>query len=946
MHQFASLRSPTDSVPPPVEGSGYERRFQLASTVLAAAVILLGLTALAGWLLGFSSIIAGRPGLDAMKVNTALSIVALALTIVLARVPATAAWRMPVLGTLAGIAAFLAVATLIEHLTGWNLLIDEALVSDAADPTHPGRMALTAAVGILLVAGATWWAERPGGYDIAQGCVAGAALVAVFDGVGSVFGLQRTIVPGAFGVMAVPTAIALLLLCLAFLFARPTQGVMDAVVDPGPGGLLIRQVLPAVLLVPLVIAWISWYGVRALTYTPEFAITLVVTLSIGALALAMLVGSTILRGFEEKRMAAEMSRMQTEARLQRAVYESPVPIVIHDRDTILNMSRAWSDLSGYALDDTPTITQWIGSAHPDQPTAVTRYFRQIGEATDTVAGGEFQVRTRAGDTRVWEFSSTPLEPPGAENRLFVTTAVDVTARHRAEHDLRKVNEDLEGRILERTAELTRANDSLRRQSDQLREQALLLDLVRDGILVRDLYGTIVYWSAGAVEMYGFTKEEALGRTSHQLLNTEYPVPIADIEAQVQKTGAWEGETTQTTKSGTRLKVESRWTLTRTERGSPEGFLEVNRDITSRKHAEDSLRDSEMRFRAVAESAVEGIVSIEASGRIRYWNPGAERVFGLSASEAVGLPVSQVMPDEAIGRYMSPDADRGIGTRFETRGRRRDGSEVPLEISLSSWVTTQGVRSYTVIVRDITARKLAEEALEAKNDELARSNQELEQFAYVASHDLQEPLRMVSNYTQLLGRRYRDKLDGDAQEFIDFAVDGAKRMQELIHDLLQYARVGTRRKEFKPVPAARIVADALANLTSAIEDAHAELVVDPLPTLNCDATQMAQVFQNLVGNAVKFRRPGQRPVVRISATRADRAWTFTVQDNGIGIDRKYFDRIFQMFQRLHPRTEYPGTGIGLSLCKKIVERHGGRMRVESEPGRGTTFSFTVPDTAAA
>lgn len=202
--------------------------------------------------------------------------------------------------------------------------------------------------------------------------------------------------------------------------------------------------------------------------------------------------------------------------------------------------------------------------------------------------------------------------------------------------------------------------------------------------------------------------------------------------------------------------------------------------------------------------------------------------------------------------------------------------------------------------------------------------------------------MVSNYTQLLARRYKDRLDTDANEFIDFAVDGAKRMQDLIHDLLQYARVGTRGKEFKSVPAERIVADALANLASAIDDAQADVQVDPLPTVACDASQIAQVFQNLIGNAVKFRRPGQRPVVRIGAARGAHAWTFSVADNGIGIDPKYHDRIFQMFQRLHGRADYPGTGIGLALCKKIVERHGGRMRVESAAGSGTTVSFTLPD----
>jgi PAS domain S-box-containing protein len=410
-------------------------------------------------------------------------------------------------------------------------------------------------------------------------------------------------------------------------------------------------------------------------------------------------------------------------------------------------------------------------------------------------------------------------------------------------------------------------------------------------------------------------------------------------------GFWEGEVVHTTRAGTRISVESRWTLTRTERGAPQGFLEVNRDITARKRAQDSLRDSERRFRAVAETAIEGIFSMDDTGTIRYWNPGAERIFGWPLGEAMGQPVTIAVP----GRFLTPaqaSADAPVvGTTFETDGRRKDGTSFPLELSLSAWATTQGTQFYTAIARDVTERKAAERALEAKADELSRSNQELEQFAYVASHDLQEPLRMVSNYTQLLGRRYKDQLDSDANEFIDFAVDGAKRMQELIHDLLQYARVGTRGKEFKAAKAEAIVADALANLTSAIEEAGAEIVVDALPALHGDASQLAQVFQNLIGNALKFRRPGSPPVVRVAAARVDRATEFSVADNGIGIEPKYFERIFQMFQRLHGRSEYPGTGIGLALCKKIVERHGGRIRVASEAGRGTTFSFTIPDAPA-
>jgi PAS domain S-box-containing protein len=482
----------------------------------------------------------------------------------------------------------------------------------------------------------------------------------------------------------------------------------------------------------------------------------------------------------------------------------------------------------------------------------------VSKATETVHGGEAKILSKSGAERVWEFSTTPLGDLGT-HRAFVTTAVDVTERKQAEADLRKMNESLEHRIEERTAELTRANDTLKRQSDQVQEQAALLDLVRDGIIVRDLYGTIVYWSEGAADMYGYTRDEALGRVSHTLLKVSYPLPRQTIEQLVISKGFWEGEVVQVTKDDQSIAVESRWTLTRTDRGVPQGFLEVNRDISARKHAEDSLRDSEVRFRAVAETANEGIVTADAQGTVRYWNPGAARMFGRSADEIVGHPLTLLLPEPHRTNYIQQGADNLVGKTVELTGLRKDGTTFSADMSLSRWENTQG-RFYTAILRDVTDRKNAERELEAKAEELSRSNQELEQFAYVASHDLQEPLRMVSNYTQLLARRYKDKLDQDANEFIDFAVDGAKRMQALIHDLLQYARVGTRGREMKPTPAAKVITEALTNLAGAIDEAKAQVDVSPMPTVNCDSGQLTLVFQNLIGNAIKFRRAEGTPTV--------------------------------------------------------------------------------------
>jgi light-regulated signal transduction histidine kinase (bacteriophytochrome) len=246
----------------------------------------------------------------------------------------------------------------------------------------------------------------------------------------------------------------------------------------------------------------------------------------------------------------------------------------------------------------------------------------------------------------------------------------------------------------------------------------------------------------------------------------------------------------------------------------------------------------------------------------------------------------------------------------------------------------------MIAHDITERKQMEVKLKQSMVKLERSNAELEQFSCVISHDLQEPLRMVKSYLQLLTRRYKGKLDDDADEFINYAVSGADRMSKLINGLLAYSRVGTKRKDFEPVDCDAIVDRTLFDLRVAIEENSAVVTHTPLPTVMADELQMGQLFQNLIGNAIKFHGE-EPPRIHISAEHKENEWVFSVCDNGIGIDPQYAKRIFEIFQRLHRRREYSGTGIGLAICKKLVERHGGRIWVESELGKGSTFYFTIP-----
>jgi PAS domain S-box-containing protein len=480
--------------------------------------------------------------------------------------------------------------------------------------------------------------------------------------------------------------------------------------------------------------------------------------------------------------------------------------------------------------------------------------------------------------------------------------------------------------------------------------ALVLDSMTDHLVaVLDRDGLVVRWTPGAARVTGTPAGEAMGRSIgflYSAAEVESGIPRQMLRAAAEAGSA--------SASGWKLRADGStfWGdgyLSPIRDGDELlGFVLVLRDRTSEKEAEEKMRLSETMFEGILAIASDAVVSVNEEQRIIFFNAGAEQIFGYSREEAIGEPLEILIPeafraahaDLVRGFGQSQIPARRMGERGQITGLRKSGEVFPADASISK-LDVGGKRIYTAVLRDATERRQTEAALSSQAEELARSNAELEQFAYVASHDLQEPLRMVASYTQLLARRYRGQLDSDADEFIGYAVDGVTRMQGLINDLLAYSRVGTRGGTIQELDLGAVVRRVLETLGPAIEESDAEVTCDELPTVLGDAVQMGQLFQNLIANALKFHGE-EKPNVHVGAVRRTGEWVISVRDNGIGIAPEFMDRIWVIFQRLHSRDEYPGTGIGLAICKKIVERHGGQIWVESAPGEGSTFRFTIPD----
>jgi PAS domain S-box-containing protein len=472
----------------------------------------------------------------------------------------------------------------------------------------------------------------------------------------------------------------------------------------------------------------------------------------------------------------------------------------------------------------------------------------------------------------------------------------------------------------------------------------LFETTQEGILILDAdTGQIVDANPFLIDLLGFSRDQFLGKKIWEIgLFKDIVANKGNFEQLQRQEYIRYEDMPLVTADGRRIDVEF---LSNVYMVNNKKVIQCNiRDITERKLAEEAKMASEIRYRRLFETAQDGILILDAdTGQIVDANPFLITLLGFSRDQFLGKKIWEIglFKDIVANKDNFEQLQRQEYIRYEDLPlETADGRRIDVEF-LSNVYMVNNKKVIQCNIRNITERKNLEGDLSRKAAELARSNIELQQFAYVASHDLQEPLRAISGFTELLVKRYHGKIDEKADKYLDFITEGTLRMQQMIQDLLTYSRVQTQLHEFVLTDSNISVELARSDLQVATREHNAVITKDPLPSVYADQEQITKMFQNLIANAIKFHKPGVAPNIHISVKEDKDNWIFSVSDNGIGIDPQYAERIFKIFQRLHTRDEYPGTGIGLAICKRIAEQHRGTIWVESVPGSGSTFYFTIP-----
>jgi PAS domain S-box-containing protein len=964
----------------PQSGGG----LRAAALVCAPVAALGGVVVLAGWVLEVPLLKSLHPALVTMKANTALCFVLIGAALVLLRhgeAPVPLARRRAALAC-ACVVGLIGALTLCEYALHCDLRIDQMLFREATGAVgtaFPGRMAPNTALNFLLIALAlalldveAWRRHRPADY-LALG-VGTITLVALSGYVYDVEALYGRF--GRFTPMALHTAVIFLAVSAGLLLARPDKGVVARLRNTGLRfrlmGLVVLAMLPVFGLV------LHHAGVERALRLRE--------MQENGLRMAEVSAGSVAQVVEGAR------QMMVSLACAAPVRELDPPAANRLLSDVLGRSPSYLTI-GLAAPGGRLAASGVPVAGAIDYS--DRYWFKRAQATRDFAVGEYVVSRATGKPSITvslPVAAAPDSPPpvlytalsvSALQRAIAWThippgnvliVVDRNGVQLARHPGfetwvgHKSNSFL--LLLERKRGFagfidTTGVDDVRRLYHFVpvrgTEDGIFvgIGLSKTGALAEShaAFRRNLFWLGVATTLAllfaWFLAELSMLAPVRRLAAVSRRLAAGDLAARAGLQGGAR-EVRQLARDFDDMAValqQHREHLEDLVRQRTEALTDANKrlamEIEERQALEDDLERSNRKLEqmaAIVTYSNDAIFSETLDGTVTSWNAAAERMYGYPAGEIVGRNVATLMDEDRAAEVKGLLERIARGEHIEhheTRRRRKDGAIIDVSLTLSPIKDAKGdVVAVSAIARDITERKRAEERLRQVKEDLERSNRELEMFAYVASHDLQEPLRKIKSFTDLLAMRYRGHIDERADKYIAYIVDGAERMQGLIADLLTYSRVGRAEIALAPGPLDDVLDRVLRDLETTLLTAGATVTRDPLPTLPVNAQQIGLVLQNLIANGVKFRAT-EPPRVHIAARLNGAEWTFSVRDNGIGIDPKYFPQLFQIFHRLHGRHEYPGTGIGLAVCKKIVERHGGRIWVESTPGAGCAFLFTLP-----
>ena len=628
------------------------------------------------------------------------------------------------------------------------------------------------------------------------------------------------------------------------------------------------------------------------------------------------------------------SLKESEEKFQVIANESPISITVYRDNRHLYANPAAEALLGYTKEELFNM-DYKEFIHPDYQNMIEELAKARMKGETRKKRYEVKIITKNGQEKWTETSSNLIKYEGSP--AIVITSIDITERKNIEEELKEARDNLELKVQERTEELQRSREYFRTLAENSPDSIIRLD--------KDL--RYVYVNSAAAEITGKSPEDFMGKNYEEVgIPEEYAKLWTENNLKAIETGeihhyVFEFRAT----NGLRF-IESTAIPEFNANGEIESLLILDRDITERKNTEDELRRSKTSFKTLAENSPDIINRIDKEFKTVYINPAIIEISGKPPEHFIGKSIDKLGIPEEFTVPLKEKSIKAFKTgeiqEFETEMLTVKGLKIFYTYLAPEFGERGEVNTVFTVSHDITELKQAEKQLKETIQELERSNIELQQFAYVSSHDLQEPLRTIASFTQLLERRYKGKFDSDADEFMEYIVDAAIRMKEQIEGLLEYSRV-TRGEEFELVDMNEILNQTIKSLDTSVKESKAEITINELPDVMGDASQLQRVFLNLISNAIKFRKQDEPLKIDISAYKHEdnNEYVFIVKDNGIGIEEQYSERIFTIFQRLHTREEYKGTGIGLSIVKRIIERHGGRIWIESEFGEGSNFYFTLP-----